>query len=83
MYFDKTVEEGLGYNELQRLMKIATRFGATVITDVNEVINGRVTHIVAYDPEEHDTQEVINEEVRREKNNEEMDKSFLKTLAVV
>ena len=83
LYFDTTVEEGLGKNELQRLIQIATRFGATITKDVNEVVNGRVTHIVAYDPEEHDTKEVIDEEERREKNNEEMDKSFLKTLAVV
>ena len=83
LYFDNTVEEGLGKNELQRLIQIATRFGATITKDVNEVGNGRVTHIVAYDPEEHDTKEVIDEEERREKNNEEMDKSFLKTLAVL
>lgn len=83
LYFDDTVKEGLGSAELQRLNKIALRFGATVTEDVNDVANGRVTHIVAYDPEEHDSKEVIDEEDRKEKDGEEMEKTYLKTLAIV
>mmetsp|Transcript_16323 Transcript_16323/g.35271 ORF Transcript_16323/g.35271 Transcript_16323/m.35271 type:complete len:1272 (-) Transcript_16323:77-3892(-) len=83
LYFDTTVEEGLGKGEVARLTKIAVRFGATVVDDVKEVSNGRVTHVVAYDPEEHDTKEVMEEEERRDKGGEDTEKTYLKTLAVV
>jgi hypothetical protein len=48
--------------EIQRLTKIAVRFGARVVTDIKDM--GDVTHIVAYDPEEHDTMEVMEEETK-------------------
>ena len=83
LYFDATVEEGLGTGEVVRLTKIANRFGATVVEDAKEVLAGRVTHIIAYDPEEHDAKGVMEEEERREKNGEEMEKTYLKTLAIV
>jgi len=41
-----------------------------------------VTHIVGYDPEEHDADEVIEEEERLEKSGEEIEKTFLRTIGV-
>lgn len=84
LYFDETVREGLGAGEVARLSKIAQRFGAAVVDDAKEVAGGgRATHIVAYDPEEHDALEVMEEEERREKSGEEMERTYLKTLAIV
>lgn len=83
IYFDTTVEEKQGKAEVARLTKIATRFGAKVTDDPRDVRSGRVTHIVAFDPEEHDSKEVIEEEERRDQAGEEMDKTYLKTVAVV
>lgn len=48
--------------EIQRLTKIAMRFGARIVTDIKDMSD--VTHIVAYDPEEHDSMEVLEEETR-------------------
>ena len=79
IYFDKSV----GSAEVVRLGKIAVRFGATVVEDAGEVGKGRVTHIVAFDPEEHDSDEVVREEDRREKSGGEMEKTYLKTVAIV
>ena len=97
IYFDESIIEGMGKAEVTRLTKIAIKFGASVTEDVNDVASGKVTHIVAYDPEEHDTKEVIEEEERREKalaaasassagggaGEEDTDKTYLKTLAIV
>lgn len=38
---------------------------------------------MAYDPEEHDMREVMGEEEWRERAREEMERTYLKTLAVV
>lgn len=69
IYFDTSGERmGCGAvgsskgGEIQRLTKIALRFGARVVTDIKDM--SEVTHIVAYDPEEHDAAEVIEEEMR-------------------
>lgn len=68
IYFDTSVERmgGGGSSskggEIQRLTKIALRFGARVVTDNKDMSD--VTHIVAYDPEEHDATEVIEEELK-------------------
>ncbi|KAL9185896.1 hypothetical protein ACHAXT_003673 [Thalassiosira profunda] len=83
IYFDASVAEGLGESEVQRLGKIAQRFGAKVVDDPAEVANGRVSHIVAYDGEEHDKKDVIAEEERREREHLESEKTYLKTLAIV
>lgn len=80
IYFDATVEEGLGKGEVARLTKIAQRFGASV---ADAYPSSKVTHVVAYDPEEHDAKEVIDEEERREKAGEEIERTYLKTLVVV
>ena len=83
IYFDATVSEGCGAAERARLAKIASRFGAIVTEDAGDVASGRVTHVVAYDPEEHDAREVVEEEERRERAGEDMERTYLKTLAVV
>jgi hypothetical protein len=66
IYFDSSVEAGLGREELRRLAKIALRFGAKVLEGAEALASGRVTHVVAYDPEEHDAPDVIEEERERE-----------------
>ena len=54
IYFDASVEAGLGREELRRLTKIALRFGAKNLEGGEALSSERVTHVVAYDPEEHD-----------------------------
>ena len=63
IYFDKgSIVRGLGIEEYKRLVSIAIRFGAKIVDDyvpysASSSSNcSRVTHIVAYDPEEHDSQ---------------------------
>ena len=65
IYFDASVEAGLGREELRRLTKIALRFGAKVLEGGEALSSGRVTHVVAYDPEEHDAADVIEGERER------------------
>jgi len=82
-YFDTSITEGIGSNEINRLSQIAIKYGATITNDVNDIKNNKVTHIIAYDPEEHDTQLVIDDEVRRTNNNDEApEKAYLKTLTI-
>ena len=90
VYFDESVKEGLGGAELTRLEKIVERFGGTVVRDGKEIDNTYhgigimgVTHIVGYDPEEHDAVEVREEEDRRKKLGEDVEKNYLRTLGVV
>ena len=91
IYFDESVGRGLGEGEVQRLETIVKRLGGTVVREEGgkeelssgDTGGGKVTHIVVYDPEEHDSKEVIDEEERREKTGEEMDKTYLRTLGVV
>ncbi|KAL3811825.1 hypothetical protein ACHAXA_004252 [Cyclostephanos tholiformis] len=66
IFFDPSVERGLGKEELRRLVKIAVRFGAKVLEQEDALASGRVTHVIAYDPEEHDADDVIAEERERE-----------------
>eukprot|EP00804_Cyclotella_cryptica_P011665 CCRYP_019688-RB/>CCRYP_019688-RB protein AED:0.29 eAED:0.29 QI:590/1/1/1/1/1/4/570/502 len=83
IYFDKSVEIGCGTEEVRRLTKIAERFGASVTEDENEVATGRVTHLVVYDPEEHDGKEVLEEEeAENESGEQEREKKYVRTLGV-
>lgn len=72
IYFDKSVSP----EDAKTLGRIAEKYGATVTSDGNEIAAGKVTHIIAYDPEEHDAPEVIESETH------EVEKTFLRTLAV-
>ena len=65
------------------MAKITTRFDAIIAEDVGDVANGGMTHIVAYDPKDHDVREVVEEEARRERAGEDMERTYFKTLAVV
>jgi len=76
IYFDKgSIVRGLGIEEYKRLVSIALRFGAKIVDDYvpysasssSNSSTSRVTHIVAYDPEEHDSQIQIEEEKERER----------------
>lgn len=72
VYFDKLVSP----EDAKTLGEIAEKFGATVTSDENEISAGKVTHIIAHDPEEHDAPELIESETA------EAEKKFLRTLAV-
>ena len=65
------------------MAKIAMRFDAIITEDVGDVASGGMTHIVAYDPKDHDVREVVEEEARRERDGEDMERTYPKTLAVV
>ncbi|KAL7522392.1 hypothetical protein ACHAWX_007062 [Stephanocyclus meneghinianus] len=83
IYFDKTVESGCGAEEARRLARIAERFGASVTEDESEVAAGKVTHLVVYDPEEHDGKDVLEEEEREEESaDQDREKKYLRTLGV-
>lgn len=78
LYFDKSVEK-LGGEEVKKLVDIAIRYGASVSSEESDVTSGKVTHIITYDPEEHDASEIIEEEVSEGGDRE---KKFLRTLGV-
>ena len=65
------------------MAKIATRIDAIVTEDVGDVTSGGMTRIVAYDPNDYDVMEVVEEEARRERAGEDMERIYLKTLAAV
>lgn len=77
VYFDKSVEQ-LGQDEVKRLVEIATNYGAGIATE-EEVESGKVTHIVTYDPEEHDAPSILEEEAGEQLDRE---KKFVRTLGV-
>ena len=83
VYIDMCVESQCGVEEVQRLSRIVERFGGTVAKDEEEIMAGKVTHIVAYDPEEHDGAEMRKEEEAEDMGESgEREKKFLRTLGV-
>ena len=73
VYFDTSISMEMRGG----LSEIAEKYGASVTSDESEIMAGKVTHIVVYDPEEHDTDELIAKE-----QGEQREKKFLRTLGV-
>lgn len=73
VYFDRSIDQ----EEIKRLAGIAEKYGASVTLDESEVASGKVTHVIVYDPEEHDGPSVLEEE-----KEEITEKQFLRTLGI-
>ena len=63
----------------EEYQQIVERFGGKVTNDPNESSGTRPTHIVAWDPEEHDSEDSMIAEDK----NEELAKLYLRTITVI
>jgi len=76
VYFDETVPE----DKLSEYKSILKKFGGRVVKDVLGTGEDAPTHIVAWDPEEHDSETMLETELLA---GDHVEKQYLKTLTVV
>ena len=77
IYFDTSVPS----HRRPKLENIVTQFGGTLCSDYSSK-HHHITHVIAYDPEI-DLEEDIQEEERKERDGEEMEKLYLRTMTII